>query len=125
MTNGGTGPTGAAHPLTNEELAWMAAHVKDLRRTVSEKRILRWTLAIGFVAGLVVHVGGYLLRASAAAEPLALVADLLYALGYALWTGVVVAVLVQIFPEWKQRQLETYLRAYEEAVRPKSHAADS
>ena len=124
MTTGGEGPTGAAHAFTDEELAWMAAHVKDLRRTVTEKRVLRWTLTIGFVAGLVVHVGGYLLRASATTEPLGLVADLLYTLGWALWTGVVVAVLVQIFPEWKQHQLEWYLRAYEEAVRAKSHAAD-
>ena len=38
---------------------------------------------------LAAHVGGYALRSSATTEPLGLVADLLYALGWALWTGVV------------------------------------
>jgi hypothetical protein len=34
-------------------------------------------------------------------EPLLLVADLLYALGWSLWTGVVVVFFVQIWPEAK------------------------
>jgi hypothetical protein len=45
------------------------------------------------------------------------VADLLYALGYALWTGVVVVVFVQVFPEAKRRQLKGALDAYEAAGR--------
>ena len=44
-----------------------------------------------------------------------LVADLLYALGYALWTGVVVVVFVQVFPEVKRRQFKQALDAYEAA----------
>jgi len=34
-------------------------------------------------------------------EPLLLVADLLYALGWSVWTGVVVVFFVQIWPEAK------------------------
>ena len=51
------------------------------------------------MVGLAVHVGGYALGSSVTTEPLVLVADLLYVLGYALWIGVVVAVFVQVFPE--------------------------
>jgi hypothetical protein len=38
---------------------------------------------------------------SVTTEPLLLVADLLYALGWSLWTGVVVVFFVQIWPEAK------------------------
>jgi hypothetical protein len=122
MTNGGRRTTDPPHAFTDEELTWIAAHVTDLRRSVTEKRFLRWALIIGFVMGLAAHVAGYLLRPAAANEPIGLLADLLYALGYALWTGVVVAIVIQIFPEWKQRQLEWYLNAYDQAVRDKSGA---
>jgi hypothetical protein len=45
-----------------------------------------------------------------------LVADLLYALGWALWTSVVVVVFVQIWPEAKRRQCKQALDAYEATV---------
>jgi hypothetical protein len=83
---------------------------------VYEQRILHWSLRIGFVVGLAAHVGGYVLRSSVTTEPLVLVADLLYALGWALWTGVVVVVFVQIFPEAKRRQFKQVLDAYEAAL---------
>jgi hypothetical protein len=69
-----------------------------LRRSVYEQRTRYWTLWIGFVVGLAAHVGGYVLRSSATTEPFGLLGDLLYTLGWALWTGVIVVVLVQIFP---------------------------
>jgi hypothetical protein len=87
---------------------------------VSGERFLRWTLGIGFLLGLAAHVGGYFLRAAVTTEPLLVVADLLYALGWSLWTGVVVAVLVQIFPEVKRRQLKQALEAYDAAERDKA-----
>jgi hypothetical protein len=93
-----------------------------LRRSVAGQRILYTSLAIGFVVGLAAHVGGYLLRSSATTEPLGLLADLLYALGWALWTGVVVVVFVQIFPEAKRRQIMRGLDAYEAALRDKARA---
>ena len=87
-----------------------------MRRSVSGQRDLYWSLGIGFVVGLAAHVGGFLLKSSVTTEPLLLVADLLYALGWALWTGVVVVVFVQIYPETKKRQYKQALDAYEAAV---------
>jgi hypothetical protein len=52
------------------------------------------------------------------------VADLLYALGYALWTGVVVAVFVQVIPEVKRRQFKQALDAYEVTQRDRPSAGD-
>jgi hypothetical protein len=74
-------------------------------------------LAFAFVLGLVAHIGGYAIRASPPGEPLGLVADLLYALGYALWTGVVVVVFVQVIPEVKKRQFQQAVAVYEAKVR--------
>jgi predicted lysophospholipase L1 biosynthesis ABC-type transport system permease subunit len=118
---GGPGAKGAP-PFTDEELAAIGAYLPELRRSVAGQRILYTSLAIGFVVGLAAHVGGYLLRSSATTEPLGLLADLLYALGWALWTGVVVAVFVQIFPEAKRRQIMRGLDAYEAALRDKARA---
>jgi hypothetical protein len=75
-----------------ETLAWVGEHLPQVRRSVFEQRLLYWSLGISLVVGLAVHVGGYLLKSSVTTEPLGLVADLLYALGYALWTVVVVVV---------------------------------
>jgi hypothetical protein len=75
-----------------------------------------WILGTGFVVGLAAHVGGFLLKTSTTTEPLSLVADLLYALGWSLWTGVIVVVFVQIWPEAKKRQYKQALDAYEAAV---------
>jgi hypothetical protein len=86
------------------------------------QRLLYQSLGICFVVGLAAQVGGYLLRSSATTEPLGLVADLLYSLGFALWTGVVVAVFVQIIPEARRRALKQALEAYEAAQREKARA---
>jgi zinc transporter ZupT len=93
-----------------------------VRRSASGQRILYWSLGIGFAAGLAAHVGGFLLKSSTTTEPLSLVADLLYALGWALWTGVVVVVFVQIYPETKKRQFKQVLDAYEAAVGDQARA---
>jgi hypothetical protein len=98
-------------------LAWVGTNLPQVRRSVFEQRLLYWSLGIGLVVGLAAHVGGYVLRSSVTTEPLELVADLLYALGYALWTGVVVAVFVQVLPETKRRQFKQALDAYEAAQR--------
>jgi hypothetical protein len=103
-------------------LAWVGEHLPQVRRSVYEQRLLHWSLGIGFVLGLAAHAGGYLLKSSVTTEPLGLVADLLYALGYALWTGVVVVVFVQLFPETKRRQFKQALDAYEAAQREKAQA---
>ena len=77
------------------------------------------------MVGLAAHVGGYLLKSSVTTEPLGLMADLLYALGWAMWTGVVVVVVVvfvQLFPETKRRQFKQALDAYEAAQREQAQA---
>jgi hypothetical protein len=81
---------------------------------------LYWILGVGFVVGLVAHVVGFLLKESATTEPLLLVADLLYAFGWALWTSVIVVFFVQIWPEAKRRQLKRWLDAYDAARREKA-----
>jgi hypothetical protein len=48
---------------------------------------------------------------------------LLHALGWSLWTGVVVAVFVQVIPEVKRRQISQTLDAYEALRREKAKAA--
>jgi hypothetical protein len=53
------------------------------------------------------------LRALLPTEPFRFLADLLYGLGLALWTGIVVVWFVQIFPQSTQRDLERMINAYE------------
>lgn len=113
---------GVPHTFTDEEMAWIGGHMTELRRSVSDQRFLYTSLAIGFVVGLAAHIGGYLLRTSATTEPFGLVADLLYALGWALWTSVVVVVFVQIVPEWKRRQIKRFLDDYAAVQRDKARA---
>jgi hypothetical protein len=84
-----------------ELLAWVGEHLPRARRSVYGQHFLYWSMGIALVVGLAANVGGYLLKSSVTTEPLGLVADLLYELGYALWTGVVVVVFVQIIPEAK------------------------
>ena len=111
-------------PMLSDErtLAWMEEHLPELRQSVSGQGILYSSLAISFVVGLAAHVGGYVLLLSAPKEPLGLLADLLHALGWSLWTGVVVVVFVQIIPEAKRRQIERVVDAYETLQRGKAQA---
>ena len=118
----GPGAEGAPHPFSDEELAWVREHMTQLRQSASGQRIVLLSLGIGFVLGLAAHVGGYVLKASATTEPLRLVADLLYALGWALWTGAVVALFVEIIPKVKQRQIKRALDAYEAALQERDRA---
>jgi hypothetical protein len=131
---GGSGAKDAPHPFTDEAralgievddpraLAWMEAHLPEFREQASGQRPLYWILGIGFVVGLAAQSVGFLLKTSVTTEPLLLVADLLYALGWSLWTGVVVVFFVQIWPEAKRRQLRRWLDAYEAARREQARA---
>ena len=115
--------------LSEDELAWVSGHLDELRRSVSAHRIRNQLLWSGLAVGLVAHVAGFLLKSSASGEPTAVLADLLYTLGWALWTGVVVVAIVEIIPAVKERQISRALDAYEEAVRnrarPKRRRPDS
>jgi hypothetical protein len=118
----GPGAKGAPHPFPDEELDWVREHLPELRRSAFGQRLLYQSLGVAFVVGLAAHVGGFLLRSEVTTEPLGLVADLLYALGWALWTGVVVVVFVQIVPEAKRRQIKGALDVYEAALRDEARA---
>jgi vacuolar-type H+-ATPase subunit I/STV1 len=121
MTKEG-GAANAPHPYSDKELAWIRGHLTQLRQSVSGQHIVLQSMWIGFVLGLAAYISGYALKASATMEPLKLVADLLYALGWALWTGVVVALFVEVIPKAKQRQINQALDAYEAALRQIPHA---
>jgi len=114
MTEGG-GSKGMRPVFTDEQvLAWMDQHAPKLRQEyVSGHRLLRQSLVLGLVVGLAAHVGGYVLASSVPSGPLGLLADLIHALGWSLWTGVVVVVFTQILPEVKRRQIRRTLDAYE------------
>src|SRR5262245_19705579 len=116
------GTEGAPSHFSDEELTWVREHMTQLRESVFGQRLALESLGIGFVLGLAVYVGGYALKASATTEPLKLVADLLYALGFALWTGVVVALFVEVIPRVKRRQVKRALDAYEAALRERAHS---
>jgi len=103
-----------------QTLAWMEQHVTELRQSVSGQSLLYTSLATCFVVGLAAHVGGYALLLSTPKEPLALFADLLHALGWSLWTGVVVVIFTQIIPEAKRRQIKRAIDAYEALERDKA-----
>jgi len=108
---------------TDERVSeWMDEHLPELKQSVSGQRLLYQSLVFGFVVGLAAHTGGYLLLASTPREPLGLLADLLHALGWSLWTGVVVALFVQVIPEMKRRQIKQALDTYEAIRRDKAPA---
>ena len=115
-------PDEAPGALTEEERgrleddntrAWFDKHLGDLRRTASGERPLYWLLILTFVIGLGVHAGGFLLKINVTTESAQLFADLLYTLGWALWTGVVVVLFLQVIPETKRRQIKRALDAFE------------
>jgi hypothetical protein len=97
-------------------LAWVGENLTLARRSASGQRPMYWILGTVLLLGLAVHVGGFLLKTSATTEPLMVVGDLIYTLGWALWTGVVIVVFVQIWPEAKRRQFKQALDAYEAAL---------
>jgi hypothetical protein len=102
--------------------AWMEEHLTELKQTVSGQSLLYGSLVIGFVVGLIAHIGGYMLLLLAPGGLLGLLADLLHALGWSLWTGVVVALFVEVIPEAKRRQIQQAVAAYEALRREKAQA---
>jgi len=99
--------------------------MRQLRESIFGQRLVLQSLLIGLVLGLAAYVSGYALKASVTTEPMKLVADLLYALGWALWTGVIVALFVEIIPRAKQRQIKRALDAYEAALHEKARSSSA
>jgi hypothetical protein len=106
-----------ADDISEIELAWVAANMGRMRGWVVGPRFLYVSLVIALLLGLMAHISGYLLAASATGEPIALIADLIANLGIALWTGGVLVVFVQILPEARRRSAARYLARYEAALR--------
>jgi hypothetical protein len=104
---------------------WFGEHLPELRRSAYGNRLLYQSLAVAFVLGLSAHIGGYVLRASLPGEPLGLLADLLYALGWALWTGCVVVLFVEVITDVKRRQFERALEIYEATQRERERSEDA
>jgi hypothetical protein len=105
-----------------EVQAWFDKHIADLREDAYGQRILYFVLVAVFIGGIVAYVAGYLIRSTAPAEPVGLLADMLYTFGFALWTAAVVVVLVEVIPEVKRRQIRRSLEQYE-AVQAKRRAS--
>jgi len=103
-------------------LAWVGENLTEVRQGVFGQRILYWTLGVGFIVGLAAYVSGYALRASVTTEPLEFVGDLFYTLGWALWTGVVVVVFLEVIPQVKRRGYKQLLDAYEATMRDDARA---
>jgi hypothetical protein len=103
-------------------LDWVGEHLTLVRRTASGQRPMYWILGTVFVVGLAAHVGGFLLKTWVTTEPALVVGDLIYTFGWALWTGAVVVVFIQVWPEVKRRQYQQALDAYEAAVADQARA---
>lgn len=102
------------------ELAWIGQHLPEMRRSLVDQRLLYQSLIAGFVLGLIAHIAGFFLGSSAAGGVVGLLADLLYALGLALWTGVVLVVFTEVFPEIKRRQFKRAIEEYERSAADRS-----
>ncbi len=109
-------------PIFSDErmVDWMDEHLTELKQTVSGQRLIYTSLIVSFVIGLVAHVAGYVLSLSTPGGFLGLLADLVHALGWSLWTGVVVVVFIEIFPEVKRRQIQQVVDAYETMKRERT-----
>jgi hypothetical protein len=106
-----------------ETSAWMEKHLPELKQKyVRGQRLLYQFLVLGFVVGLAAHIGGYVLLSSAPSGLLGLFADLAHALGWSLWTGVVVALFVQVIPEVKRRQIQKAVDEHEALRRGRKRA---
>jgi len=103
--------------MSAEELDWAAAHMSELQRGVIARRFRYGMLWVGLGIGLFTHVVGFLMKSSVTGAVLAVLADLLYTLGWALWTGVVIVSLVEVIPAAKGRQIDRAREAYEAALR--------
>jgi hypothetical protein len=112
----GQGVLGLGERERDYLLAWVGENLTLVRRSASGQRPMYWVLGTVFVVGLAAHIGGFLLKTSVTTEPLLLVGDLIYTFGWALWTGAVVVVFVQFWPEAKRRQFQQALDAYQAAV---------
>ena len=103
--------------------AWMEEHLPELRQSFQGSAFCTRALSsVSWSVWLLMwgDTCSYRRRRAGYSE---LMADLLHALGWSLWTGAVVTVFVQILPEVKRRQIKQSVDAYEALRREKAQAA--
>jgi uncharacterized membrane protein len=104
--------------------AWFQEHLSGLRKGAYGQRFLYSILVLVFLVGLAAYVAGYLLKSTTSTEPWGLLADMIYTLGFALWSAAVVVVLIEVVPEAKRRQVRRALEAYEATRRDPARSAE-
>jgi len=115
MTVRPTDPSNRPAP-TDEDVAWVASHLPELRRRLAGNEILYWWIGITVVLGLVANVAGFLWASVASSTADGLGAHLLQSLGAALWTGAVLVLLVQVVPDVQRRAAIRALHRYERDI---------
>jgi putative copper export protein len=110
-------PSPTEETPSEAELDYIALHLDDLRRAVEGRTILYWWLLLGFLLGLIAHLAGYFIGAATSNTVVTLLADLLRSLGTALWTGCVLILFVQVWPDVQQRGARRRFALYEKALR--------
>jgi hypothetical protein len=66
--------------------------------------------------GLIAHLAGYFIGTGTSNTVVTLLAELLRSLGTALWTGCVLILFVQVWPDVQQRGARRKLALYEKAL---------
>ena len=99
------------------ELDYVAPRLNELRRAVEGRTILYTWLLLAFLLGLIAHLAGYFIGAGTSNNVVLLLAELLRSLGTALWTGCVLILFVQVWPDVQQRRARGLLAMYEKTLR--------
>jgi len=108
--------TGSRPAPTDEDVAWVASHLPEVRRRLAGNEILYWWIGGTVVLGLIANVAGFLWTSVATGTLDGLVAELLRNLGTALWTGAVLVLLLQVLPDIQRRAAIRSLHRYEQEI---------
>jgi hypothetical protein len=110
-------PSPTEETPSEAELDYIAPRLDELRRAVEGRTILYTWLLLAFLLGLIAHLAGYFIGAGSSSNVVTLLAELLRSLGTALWTGCVLILFVQVWPEVQQRRARRLIAVYEKALR--------
>src|SRR5262249_60090409 len=72
---------------TDDDVAWVASHLPEVRRRLAGNEILYWWIGGTVVLGLIANVAGFLWASIPSGTPDRLAAARRHTLGPALWTG--------------------------------------
>lgn len=110
-------PSKAEETPSEAELDYVAPRLDELRRAVEGRTILYKWLLVAFLLGLITHLAGYFIGAGTSNAVVTLLAELLRSLGTALWTGCVLILFVEVWPDVQQRSARRRFALYEKALR--------